>query len=127
MSRSTQYIGLTKRAKDFLETHSAIEIDENNFTEGMFNEEVPLGVWKITLKCTSNSSDREDEIEIYKIREIVQNVPWSGGPMIFTCLELEYGHENNKVQCFEWVTDPTLREREWGGEEYDREEGTYWV
>ena len=71
MSRSTQYIGLTKKAEEMAERWERIE-DSTNWTGGMFGEEVDLGEWRTEDGCL--------------IREIVQASPWSSGPMIFTCL-----------------------------------------
>jgi hypothetical protein len=70
MSRSTQFIGLTPKALEFV---SGLEIIENsdNFTTGMFEEEIHLGEWKYK--------------EGY-LREVIQAEPWSSGPMIFTTL-----------------------------------------
>jgi len=70
MSRSTQYIGLTKEAKKIVKSFVPV-VESRNWTCGMFGEEVPLGEW----------FDGESYV-----REEVQLDPWSGGPMIFTCL-----------------------------------------
>ena len=54
------------------------------------------------------------------IREVVQVCPWSSGPMIFTCLEIDFG-KGFKQRCFEWINDPTVKN------EYDYDGGRMWV
>lgn len=71
MSRSTQYIGLTKKAEEMSDRWKRVK-NSTNWAGGMFGEEVPLNEWH-----------REDGS---LVREIVQASPWSSGPMIFTCL-----------------------------------------
>lgn len=78
MSRTTQFIGLTKKALDSVmeltDLHQINGMDElKNVTHGMFDEEIALGVWK-----------NEDTGEHFF--EFEQASPWSSGPMIFTAL-----------------------------------------
>jgi hypothetical protein len=81
--RSTQFVGLTKVAEDFVKDLEQLESDHS--TSGMFEEEIPLRKWVLHPKI--KSWGREGEC----IREVVQTVPWSSGPMIFTCLEVDHG------------------------------------
>lgn len=118
MSRSTQYIGLTKKAQEFVSNLKPIQ--ENNFTTGMFDEEIPLGSWEHPEKGI--------------VREVVQMEPWSSGPMIFTCLAWDFGNKveiiegkeqfvrDDSVTMFEWVNNPEVKDME-----VDYEKGECWV
>lgn len=88
MSRSTQYIGLNHNALKWLRNANAIQIDNiEHFTLGMFEEEVPLDTYILP-----------DGSYVY---EVVQYVPWSSGPMIFTCLcTSPVMSETNQAQGF---------------------------
>ena len=97
MGRSTQFIGLSKEARDFLNenvekigsspcphcgkntTEVMNELDSNEFAVGMFNEEIPLNRWKLKNGCV--------------VQETVQTEIWSSGPMIYTCLQNEQTKE----------------------------------
>lgn len=107
MSRSTQFIGLNKKAEDFVSYLQELG-DTRNFTTGMLDEKIMLGSWKY------------GEYEIY---EKVQIVPWSSGPMIFTCLSIKASN-GTRTDCFEWIHDPQLKDH---GIEYDKETGRIWV
>jgi hypothetical protein len=110
MSRSTQYIGLTKDAEDFVKNLKLVP--SSNKTEGMFGEEVLLGKW-------------EDQFNIYE--EEVVATPWSNGLMIFTALRTRsknYAEGSEKDEgsiYFNWVINPTIEN------EYDEERGHYYV
>jgi hypothetical protein len=133
MSRSTQFIGLTSRAEDFVK---ALEpLPPTGYAEGLAMEKIPLRRWKLPVAVRTegaahpNSTGTDEYIE-----ETVQVSPWSSGPMIFTCLrevrgELEWNY-------FEWAVDPRLspysgrdycRPGEEFPSEYDREAGVYCV
>jgi len=115
MSRSTQYIGLTQKAKNWLDDHCE-PMESDNSTFGMFGEKVPLGQWK----CNNFPGWENWERDII-VREIVQETPWSGGPMIFTCLEADY-QNGGRSEMFEWVHNPGV-----GEEEFDVRTGELWV
>lgn len=70
MSRSTQFIGLSDSADEFVSGLEVFGVGDD--TTGMFDEKIPLGQW------------RDKNGFIY--REVVQTEIWSSGPMIFTCL-----------------------------------------
>ena len=115
--RTTQFVGLNNKAIAFVSKLK--EIDEGNKTSGMFDEDIPLRSWEHPEKGI--------------IREVVQEVPWSSGPMIFTCLAWDFGNlvgEDDEIKrddsctIFEWTHDPKLREQ---GYEFDEEAGTLWV
>ena len=107
--RTTQYIGLTQTAKNFVEKFG-IRKDTKNATTGMFDEEIPLGEW-----------DAKDEFRnMASFKEIEQLAPWSSGPMIFTCLEITYKN-GQKGTAFEWHCDPSIMN------EYDSASGGYYV
>jgi len=140
MSRETQFIGLTRTAEEFVKDLKQLSSDSHAI--GMFDEEIPLRRWEM------HPVFKGEDHPVACIREIVQCQPWSSGPMIFTCLEIDWGNGAESI-CYEWVNDPLLsrdfcqhREKErWaevhgdepcrvtivGGEEFDRERGTMWV
>ena len=104
MARSTQYIGLTKEAQEFVD--GLVKLDHiENHTIGMFEEKVPLGAWV-------------DPKTGLGYLEEVQARPWSGGPMIFTYLV----DVQNDTHMFKWVEDEKAR-----GHEFIYSEGLYWV
>lgn len=113
MSRTTQYIGLTREAMNYLADYKRVK-NSTNITKGMFDEDVSLGEWV----------SRHDGAKFWKIKEIVQMEPWSSGPMIFTCL---VGFFYNDKECVHpisflgWVEDPRINN------EFDREKGIMWV
>lgn len=111
MSRSTQWIGLTKRAEDYVAQLAPFPSDEH--TSGMFDELLPLRKWAAPLDL---------ERATY-VREVVQSTPWSGGPMIFTKLVIDYQHGDQVFtnSCFQWIDDPTVKH------EFIRESGRFWV
>lgn len=110
--RTTQFIGLTKLASDFVKNLKELPTDKS--THGMFDEEIVLRKWEINEKY---KNDRDGEC----IREVVQEVPWSSGPMIFTCLEFDFGNEATEQFC-QWIKYPGV-----SGQEYDAEKGYLWV
>jgi len=91
--RCTQFVGLTDEARDFLDKNVSMvgshpcphcgkmteeiaeKVDDGRFTVGMFDEEIPLSTFRL----------RDGRIA----KEVVQAEPWSSGPVIFTCLEVE--------------------------------------
>jgi len=111
--RTTQYVGLTKAAKTFVSSLKELPSDSN--TSGMFSENIPLKKWEIHPMFAA-SVQREDAC----IREKLQDSPWSSGPMLFTCLEIDYGNGAQST-AFEWVHDPTV------SNEYNQESGALWV
>jgi hypothetical protein len=50
-------------------------VETDAYTSGMFGEELSLGAWKL----------KDGRV----VREIEQASPWSSGPVIFTCLEVD--------------------------------------
>ena len=115
MSRSTQYIGLTQDAKNWV--RSAIEVKQFEMTLGMFDEPVMGAEYIMPAPRGPN--------KCLIAREKVQDCQWSSGPMIFTHLELilvkESGQEIQEGYAFSWVLNPELRG------EYDPVKGHYWV
>jgi hypothetical protein len=135
MSRSTQYIGLTKKAERMTEQWDRVDNSEN-WMGGMFGEEVSLGEWRRPDgKC---------------VREVVQADPWSGGPMIFTCLYVflirakgikreggmyfDYDYSESADQKWGEVIEESKWEDVWPAPkdefdyspEYDREKGEFY-
>jgi hypothetical protein len=86
MSRETQFVGLSQCSKEFICENRLIQVapeclseeDKQNFTTGMFGEEILLGVFE--------KSDTHE-----KYFEVLQCEPWSSGPVIFTYLKLPNG------------------------------------
>jgi len=101
---------MTNAAKKWLKDHNATAVESDSSTFGMFDETIPLGKWDVMIKG-----------EKVTCREILQANPWSSGPMLFTCLELE--SENGfKAQIKKWDEDPDLLEQQ-----FDYESGRFWV
>ena len=118
MSRSTQFIGLTKEAEEYIKNLK--ELPSDSYTIGMFEEKFALRKWK--MPGTFKSKDRPDAC----IREIVQASPWSSGPMIFTCLALFFGNHlprdsETGTPILQWIEDPRVEH------EFDQEKGKFWV
>jgi len=112
MSRSTQFIGLTRDAEEYVKNLEPMESDTNAL--GMF-EEIPLRKWKIPEQF-KYSQERPNAC----LREVVQASPWSSGPMIFTCLEADFGN-GAKSKFLEWISDPRVED------EVDQKNGKFWV
>lgn len=113
MSRSTQFIGLTTRGEEFI---SELEqVPSNKHTCGMFEEKIPLRRWKAPERRWHKAKF---------IQEVVQEIAWSSGPMIFTRLEIEYYQSDGQMctaPCFEWVHDPRVEA------EFDYDLGIFWI
>ncbi len=133
MSRETQFIGLTEAAMRYVK--NLVSLESDLVTHGMFDEEIPLRRWKMPENKTTGEGvwnpERTDGQLTPCVREVVQCVPWSSGPMIFTCLAFDWGNTGDTEKggfkpdygntVFEWVTDPTL-----GNIEYDQVTGRMW-
>jgi len=105
--RCTQFIGLRQSAHDFLKENFT-QVESSRSTTGMFDEVVPLREW------VPNAHG-----DIVKVREVEQTAPWSSGPMIFTCLEIE--KTTGKFLDYMWKQDRAVVS------EYDRGTGAFWV
>lgn len=115
MSRETQFIGLTRLAEEFVKDLEALPSDTS--TSGMFGEKIPLSCWKLPdTEKFKHANEREGSC----IREKVQATPWSSGPMIFTCLEIDFGNDA-KVDVLQWIDDPRVKG------EVDKGQGRFWV
>ncbi len=110
--RTTQFVGLTKDAKEFLKGADDIS-SPNNFTTGMFDEKIQLGNWI------------KDGV-FYS--EVVQSEIWSSGPVILTHLAITYPNVEPKGTisgyAFSWVLNPKLKDT---GIEIDFERGQYYI
>lgn len=111
MSRTTQFIGLTNDASQYVANLRQLESDTH--TTGMFDEEIPLRKWDAPEEFQHPDRDA-------CVREVVQAEPWSSGPMIFTCLELDFGN-GGKGEFLQWIEDPNVRG------EVDQERGRFWI
>jgi len=120
MSRSTQFIGLTKKAEEYV--RDLEELESDSYASGM-HENIPLRRWKLSKKDFGNSSEEIGAC----LREVVQDYRFSSGPMIFTCLESDTreGYETSLKRwkdCFlKWVEDPRVED------EFNQEKGTFWI
>ena len=115
--RTTQYIGLTNDALEYVK--NAIRTETIPLTFGMFDEEVKGTRYHMPVPSGPNTE--------YWVDEIVQAEPWSSGPMIFTCLQSFLKKECGQVcemgKYFEWVLNPTIK----NGQEYDPIKGHYYL
>ena len=118
MSLSTQYIGLTQKAKDYVKT-CAIKKEKIIVCQGMFDE--PVYGYRYHLPPPGSN------IGLY-YTEVPQETPWSSGPMIFTYLKgtliKEGGEELSYGYIFEWIHNPELKEIHL---EYAIDNGEFWV
>ena len=107
--RTTQFIGLTDACKKLVENLERKEIPSYS-TIGMFDEEIPLGVFY----------DKEENIRLV---EFEQASPWSSGPMIFTGL-----CSQNEDCCDNWKeAEGPIIEEDGYRSEYNPETGLYYV
>jgi hypothetical protein len=115
MSRSTQYIGLNKYALNYVK--DAISVDTYKMTTGIASEPVYGKIYQMPVPKGPNTG--------FVLKEIVQDVPWSSGPMIFTCLEAtltkECGQKIPMGKYFCWMIDPSV------DLEYDIDTGRYYA
>jgi len=117
--RCHQYIGLTKKAEDFL--------SEN--VERIADMTCPKCGEVLSTKPKILATEHQDAfyedgptLHTYELKdgricsEVLQVQPWSSGPMSFLCLEIQ------GKRLFEWIEDESIR-----GQEVDYERGLYWV
>jgi len=130
--RSTQFVGLTKRAQEFVEKLTPLPSDRK--TQGLSSEDIELRRWAWPQSLYPIRV--EERLKTACIREVVQAVPWSSGPMFFTCLELDWGFPDrnpntNFTKVLQWVEYPSLafvdEHGVRGGSEYDVDQGIFWV
>lgn len=121
MSRETQYIGLNLYALKFVE--NATKVEEYDMCQGMFDEIIKGSIYHMPIPEFPNKE--------FRLQEVVQDTPWSGGPMIFTCLKeitvMESGEiieTGEKDHLFQWMIDPSLYDK---NIEVDCETGRYYV
>ena len=114
MSRSTQYIGLCDYAWNWLENATILSHESYRMTEGMFGEEIVGKIWYI-----------QQDDQVLLVKEMVQAVPLSSGPMIFTHLHVSYKQEewenSDAGFWFSWMLDPTVEEQ------FDAKTGRYYL
>ena len=118
MSRSTQFIGLNSFARDFVK--NAKRKEHYPMTHGMFGEDIYGTIYYLDPKFPGKWC--------WILKEVVQTMPWSSGPMIFTRFhltvrEIEGRRKSSDMGLiFTWMEDPSLAESE-----FDYETGRYWV
>ena len=118
MSRSTQFVGLTKEAQELVSP--AYKIELYPMTEGMFNETIMGTVYYL--------KDKDAPKDCYwKFTEVVQALPSSGGLVILTNLHFEIFFETGErspIDCglvCSWRRDPSVEK------EIEPETGRYWI
>lgn len=112
MARSTQYIGLNDKAEDFLDKNFELTLPED--------DNVVIGLCDEVIQLTSYVSKNQNYLSA---REVVQTIPWSSGPMIFTHIEVEL-LDKTKVLWYSWEVNESLSET---NQEVDYENGWYYV
>lgn len=122
MSRETQFIGLNNYAEDYISNDKVKKVGQYPMTKGMFEEDIYGGIYEEWVNSHTKM--------IYE--EVVQDSPWSSGPMIFTHFKVtmvKVDRETNKeIQrteegfYFSWMKDPSIHD-----EEYDAITGRYYV
>jgi hypothetical protein len=92
--RCTQFMGLHSTAEDFLKEHCRIVvIDKCPHCGGPLQEGRECEVYESAAHV--GMFDDGPELHEYqlrdgrKAREVVQDAPWSSGPCIFLCLEVD--------------------------------------
>jgi hypothetical protein len=93
--RMTQFVGLSNKAKKYLDTRCKRDLIEV-FKNGVLNKS-----YTMPIRDPGNRTFGmfEEEIQLYNytlndgsiLKEIEQASPWASGPVIFTCLENEAG------------------------------------
>lgn len=96
MSRTTQYIGLKPDAHKFLENRNAKQIARWVMTGGLCMEDVHGSIYEVPPMDVESGEMPCFQPETYV--EVEDKTPWSGGPMIHTCLM----HLPSGKRCFEW-------------------------
>lgn len=109
MSRSDQFIGLTKQGDIFEDM-----LERAGFVKSSYDI------------CESAFDPYPVEGSVYRLgplifREVLQVSPWSSGPMYFTCWQEENDKGKPVRQLYRWEEDPELKT------EFNYEAGTYWV
>lgn len=82
MSRSYQHIGLTEEAENFMEKHCVTT-----------NAKITVDLFYGDGPCLHQYKSKNGNT----IKEVVQEAPWSSGPMGFLCLE-----DENGIRFCEW-------------------------
>ncbi len=82
--RCTQFIGLSKEARDFINKYNGKKLCEYEGNTGMFEEPLMYGIYEVEIPYNYYGVEMTRK-ETYI--EITQAEPWSSGSCIFTCLE----------------------------------------
>lgn len=96
MSRTTQYVGIKPEAKEFLEARKAKKIAAWVMTCGIGMEDVYGAIYEVPPDMTDPQNMVNWQAETYV--EVEDQTPWSGGPVIHTCLM----HLPSGKRCFQW-------------------------
>ncbi len=121
MSRSDQYIGLTHDAVNYLASIGANLVRQYTI-EGAWND--------ITLAVYERHFPDDNVNLLERYTEVVQESPWSSGPMYFTNLKWELikkKQPNEPIEMgyiYSWSVAPDLK---YTGAEFDYNRGVYYV
>lgn len=95
MARSTQYIGLSPSAIEFLSKHKNKSIGSWKMTKGIGYEDVMGSIYEVEVGENCGVPYTETYVEIVDVE------PWSSGPMIHTALRSLSSGE----KLFPWKED----------------------
>lgn len=109
MSRSDQFIGLTKEGQSFL----------NDLEKDYPIKYVTIGDWAFN---PGKIQGAEVTTKDFIYREEIQLAPWSSGPMYLTCINI-YDKQSGKCigSIYPWVEDKKVKG------EIDYDHGKYWI
>lgn len=111
MSRSDQFIGLTKKGDEFVKE---MRKDQTNIFKRIKIGEYCFDPYPIEgIEITTPT-------KIY--RERIQTIPWSSGPMYFCCFDIIDRQTGKKIKSiYKWKEDENVK----GEVDYDH--GKYWI
>ena len=113
--RTDQYVGLTGEAKKFVATFlTSKDLTKTSLPSHMIKgawNDIELGVW-VGKEPLPNG-----KFSIYI--EVVQDAPWSSGPMYFTYLAIDY-QNGAEFLAFQWSLNLNMESGD-----FDIEKGEY--
>ena len=114
----TQITGLNDYARTFLSTNPNIKkIGSSVIGIGMFEEKIYGDIYEEIV----------NKYHTLRYEEVIQDRPWSSGPMVFTHLKVTLLQACNDKRFdmgfyFSWMIDPSVKDSE-----FDYETGRYYV
>lgn len=127
MSRTDQHIGLTSDAIRFL------NLLRKNETKVLFEKIILLDRNETLTGCvvygeraTVFYDDEKSVNEKTEYTENIQSIPWSSGPMYFTCINKKLYKKSGQIidigNLFTWVLNPMVKHKE-----FDKERGHFYI